>query len=368
MPGEVSLPAGGAGTEKLGAAALQAMPDAVLVVLREGRILLRNLAARELIGEAEELAGLVPDADGAARFRTYLSRCAGSRGPLPGGVALRGADGAVTRYRCLAGLLEPARNGAPAQLLLRLTRAGDERFTALTARLRDMDDEVRRRRRTQSLLEEALRDRELLLRELHHRVKNNIHMLGSMLSAARREAGGRATDAVLADAGRRLAAVGVVHQMLYAGESLRGVPGDAFAERVGTACMEALGAVERLRIAAEPVEVPNDAAVPLALILTELLANAQKHALRPDARPGEVRVSLTAMPEAGIELAVEDEGPGFAPPPAERRASGLGLVRGLARQIGGAFSVTAAAGGGARCAVRFRAAAPLPAPLAGVEA
>jgi two-component sensor histidine kinase len=89
--------------------------------------------------------------------------------------------------------------------------------------------------------------------------------------------------------------------------------------------------------------------MPLALILNELLTNAVKHGLK-GRRHGIIRVALTREAER-YRLAVEDDGDGFELKPASRRSSGLGLVLGLTRQIGGTFTVERAAG--ARCVVSF---------------
>jgi two-component sensor histidine kinase len=105
-------------------------------------------------------------------------------------------------------------------------------------------------------------------------------------------------------------------------------------------------------IAVQPTSIvlTNDAAVPLALMLNELLSNAAKFA-RQGGQPASVKVSLTRSGER-YALMVEDEGPGFAADlVADKRASGLGLVRGLARQLGGTLTVERA--GGARCTVTF---------------
>lgn len=341
------------------ASVLQALPEPALILGTDGRIVFANRAAAGRLGlAAESGAGLIelsPDAAGAEGVRTYLRRCSGSRSPLPGAVELRDAEGRAVRFRCHGSLLRPAADGTPARILLRLSDSGDERFSALAQKVRDLNEEIRRGRRIQALLEEALRDRDLLLRELHHRVKNNIHMLVGMLSAARREAAGPEIASLLEEASRRLAAVGMVHQLLYLGENLRGVRGEEFLARIGHAIPQASGGRERVSFIAEVAEIPNDAAVPLALILNELMMNALKHGIRADGTPGRIHVGLSAAEDAGIELWVEDEGPGFDPATkAGRRASGLGLVRGLARQLGGSFSVGRGAAGGARCTVRFR--------------
>jgi two-component sensor histidine kinase len=336
---------------------LHALPEPSMVVATSGRVAFANRTALTRLGShlnGRDLTELSPGPDAAASVRDYLRRCSGSRSSLLGALELQDAAGAMVRFRGQGCLLEPAVGGAPARVLLRLSEAGDERFSALGQKVRDLNEQIRSQRRTQALLEEALRDRDLMLRELHHRVKNNIHMLAGMLSAARREAAGLDAASVLQEASRRLAAVGVVHQMLYLGDGLRGVRGDEFVARIGATIMDATGGRERFSFEAEPVEIPNDAAVPLALILNELLTNALKHGSRADGTPGRVYVKLLA-PNATAELSVEDEGPGFDPARTSgRRASGIGLVRGLTRQIGGSFLVGRGLAGGARCIVRFQ--------------
>jgi two-component sensor histidine kinase len=360
------------------AAVLRALSEPALVVEPDGRIILSNPAAAAHLGAGAAPGGLLTalcpneDPETGARLRTYLDRCAGSRAALPGVVALRGADGATVRFRCSGALLEPAApdGSRRARLLLRLLPGQqDRRFSLLARRLRELNAEIGERRRIQAELEEALREREVLVRELHHRVKNSLHMLVGMLGAARRDAASADAKAVLAEVERRLSAVGRVHQMLYGEGSLVGVRGDELVKALCPAVLRALGAdPRRLSVEAAPIKVPNDVAVPLALILNELLTNALKHGRGPGGPPGGVRVRLAVLDDgAGFELVVEDDGPGFDPAIAVgRRASGLGLVRGLVRQLGGSFLVergragegdatdaSEEGGAGARCIVRF---------------
>lgn len=347
------MPAVDAGAEGI----LEALPEPALLVGTDGRVAHPNRAALVRLGPGAaagaDLAALCPDAVAAAALRAYLGRCSGSRAPLPGAAALRCADGAAARFRCHAGLVDAARDGRPARLLLRLV-GDDERFSLLTRKVGELNEEILRRRRVQVVLEEALRERDLLLRELHHRVKNNIQMLAGMLAAARREAASPGAGAVLEEASRRLAAVGAVHQMLYGGD-MTGVAGAELVARIGGMAARASGIDGRFSTEAEPVGILNDAAVPLALILNELVTNAAKHGARADGTPGRIRAGLSAAPDGAVELWVEDEGPGFDPAAAApRRASGLGLVHGLARQLGGSFFIGRGPAGGARCSVRFR--------------
>ena len=197
---------------------------------------------------------------------------------------------------------------------------------------------------------QAEANQKVLLDELNHRVKNNMQMLHSLLRAAQRETHSPEARAVLADASQRVGAMAAAQQVLYdagnaisyrARDFLEGVCASAkqaFASNVHVAitdCME-----ERLS---------NDTAMPLALILNELLTNAAKYGVNGKGE-GSVRVRLTKG-EGCFELNVEDEGPGFDLIEASRRSSGLGLVSGLARQLGGALKVGRM--NGARCSVRF---------------
>jgi two-component sensor histidine kinase len=109
------------------------------------------------------------------------------------------------------------------------------------------------------------------------------------------------------------------------------------------------GSVTVNREAAE-VEVSNDSAMPLALILNELLTNASKHGAR-EGRTTTIRVRLLRANEV-LHLYVEDDGPGFDLSAVRQRSSGLQLVQGLARQLGGRFEVTREPG--TRCSVFFR--------------
>ena len=96
-------------------------------------------------------------------------------------------------------------------------------------------------------------------------------------------------------------------------------------------------------------EIANDTAVPLALILNELITNAAKHGVRAGER-GTIRVALAREPD-GLVLSVEDAGPGFDLQAVRERSSGLRLVEGLSRQIRGQFAVTRTP---TRCVLRIR--------------
>jgi two-component sensor histidine kinase len=101
---------------------------------------------------------------------------------------------------------------------------------------------------------------------------------------------------------------------------------------------------------ADAVQLSNDIAMPLALIANELLTNAVKYGLNGRAA-GTIRVRFIMENESFL-FYIEDDGPGFDLPSVQRRSSGLTLVQGLARQLGGTFEVTRTPA--TRCSVRFQ--------------
>jgi PAS domain S-box-containing protein len=189
----------------------------------------------------------------------------------------------------------------------------------------------------------------ILLDELNHRVKNNLQMLHSLLRTAQRETENREAHAVQEDAAHRVGAIAAAQRVLYSAESTTGFDTGEFLQAVCQSAQQAFAGDVKIKVQANSGELSNEVSMPLALILNELLTNAVKHGLK-GRRHGTIRVALTREAER-YRLTVEDDGDGFELKPASRRSSGLGLVHGLTRQIGGTFSVERTTG--ARCVVSF---------------
>src|SRR6185437_1268288 len=190
----------------------------------------------------------------------------------------------------------------------------------------------------------------VLLDELNHRVKNNMQMLHSLLRTAQRETDDVNARAVLANATDRIGAMAAAQQVLYDAGATMGYSARQFLGAVCDSARQALGENIRLDVADCDVEMlSNDTAMPLALIIHELIINAAKHGINGRGE-GSIRVGLTRNGKS-YSLSVEDDGPGFVLEQVRKRSSGLGLVFGLARQLGGTVKVEKDAG--ARCVVEF---------------
>jgi len=190
----------------------------------------------------------------------------------------------------------------------------------------------------------------LLLNEVNHRIKNNLQLLCSLLESAKRETCSEEARIVLSDASRRVRAMGAAQNILYVAGNSTDFSADDFLQSVCGSASITFGKNVTIRREPASEDLPNHAAMPLALILNELLTNAVKYGANEF---GEVIITVGLVKhEPSYELYVEDEGPGFDFEKARKRSSGLGLVVALAQQLGGTFAVERKRG--AKCIVKFR--------------
>jgi PAS domain S-box-containing protein len=191
----------------------------------------------------------------------------------------------------------------------------------------------------------------LLLNELNHRTKNNMQVLQSLLFGAARSAESEEAQRVLQEASGRIAAMAAAQRVLYGTTDASRFSADQFLGAVVETVQQTLPTgVKIVRTPASGI-LSNDIAMPLALILNELVTNAAKHGVK-DAAKDSVRVGLREC-DGRFELDVEDDGPGFDLHAVRNTSSGLRLVLGLARQLHANFEVTRMP---SRASLRFAAA------------
>jgi two-component sensor histidine kinase len=203
-------------------------------------------------------------------------------------------------------------------------------------------------------LSSMVRQRDLLLREVHHRVKNNLQMTDSLIDMeARRIDDGRAREA-LAALRNRVHSLGLVHQQLMMSEDLETFSIAPFLQELSANLAASLAAAERgivVSVHADPVWVDLDFAIPAGLIATELVINAMKHA-----RARTLTVEFRRIGEAEARLSVSDDDPdaahghhGGTP------GTGSRIIAGLVRQLRGRMEVSRVGG------TRVEIVVPLPA-------
>ncbi|HEY8614113.1 MAG TPA: histidine kinase dimerization/phosphoacceptor domain -containing protein, partial [Roseomonas sp.] len=171
----------------------------------------------------------------------------------------------------------------------------------------------------------------MLRGELQHRAKNDLQLILSLLVMQRRRMPDNEARRIFGHVLDRVSAIGVAHDQLSLD---RGVGLLDLADYLQALCGNLSQRREGVSIetALEPAEMPHSRAVPLGLIVNELVTNALKHAF-PDGRKGVIRVQFSAPPESEARLCVRDDGVGMGPP--RPGSSGTELVRRLVQQIGG---------------------------------
>jgi len=171
-----------------------------------------------------------------------------------------------------------------------------------------------------------LQEKDLLMQEVHHRVKNSLQMVKTLLQLQARSASDE-TREQLEEAAGRIMTIGVVHQRLYEGGSVTHTDAAVYLQALCADMQALLGCEGReIVVNAAPLMLAADHVTPLGLVVSELVTNAFKHGA------GKVTVSLVAVPK-GLQVRVEDGGSGFPDDVEPTRPAGLGLrlIRALAK-------------------------------------
>jgi two-component sensor histidine kinase len=201
-------------------------------------------------------------------------------------------------------------------------------------------------------LASALAEKEVLLGEIHHRVKNNLQVVSSLLSLQSQKHDDDGFRDSIAESQDRIRAMALVHEMLYQNKDFTAIDFGEYVERILAELFSSNGRSGIRRVVdCEPVQVPIDAAITCSLIINELVTNCLKHAF-PDGREGTVKVSLSASPST-VSISVEDDGIGL-PEGFEidgRKSMGLSLLTALSSQLRGSFEIRGTEG--TRIIIRF---------------
>jgi two-component sensor histidine kinase len=193
------------------------------------------------------------------------------------------------------------------------------------------------------LLQQRHEEKELLLKEIHHRVKNNLQIISSLLDLQSKGIRDKHAALAIEDGQSRIRSMALIHHRLYQNEQLNTVNVKAYTEQLLQHLLDALTRqAPDCRIDIDPqLELDIDTAIPIGLIMNELLTNAFKYAF-DEPQHGKLRISLSVLGEGRYELNVKDNGKGL--PQAfdfqKTRSLGLRLVRRLSKQLFGKATYT----------------------------
>ncbi|MCR9017080.1 tetratricopeptide repeat-containing sensor histidine kinase [Aquiflexum gelatinilyticum] len=202
-----------------------------------------------------------------------------------------------------------------------------------------------RRKKYNLLLEKQNLEKEHLLKEIHHRVKNNLETISSLLALQTAKIDNKEFQGIMEETQNRVHSIGMIHQRLYQGGNLKTIEMKDFFLNLGEYIIDTFNASQRVSLICtmEPLELEIDQAIPIGLIVNELLSNSLKYAF-PNGNKGSIKVSLSER-ESHLYLQVSDNGIGIGTNP-EVHGSGFGtqLIQLLTRQLDGKMSLVTNSG------------------------
>ena len=191
--------------------------------------------------------------------------------------------------------------------------------------------------------QQLLTEKEWMLKEIHHRVKNNLQIITSLLHSQAIYLKDKAALSAIRESQNRVHAMALIHQKLYQSERLAAIPMAGYVTEIVDYLIRSFNREDTIRkqINVMPVELDVTLAVPLGLILNEAVTNSLKYAFMAT-QQGTINVELTALDNQTYLLVVSDDGVGLPMDfnPNKSRTLGMNLMRGLSRQIGGNLQIS----------------------------
>ncbi len=203
--------------------------------------------------------------------------------------------------------------------------------------------EISERKRAEEQLKTSLAEKEVLLKEVHHRVKNNLQVISSLLHLQSKQIKDPETLSIFLESQHRVRSMALVHERLYQSEDLSGVDAAEYFRDLVSYLHRSYGATSgqvSLNVDVAPVSLGIDVAIPCGLIISELISNALKHAF-PDGRQGQILVYLRMGQDGRCTLVVSDDGIGLPEDLDLERTESLGLhlVNRLVAQLEGSIDL-----------------------------
>jgi two-component system, sensor histidine kinase PdtaS len=304
---------------------VEAAPNAMVVIGEDGRIAMVNTQAELMFGYPRaELLGHSIEMLAPERFRGHhpvlRNQYLGDPKPRP-----MGAD------RDLFGL---RKCGVEFPIEIALNPIETDDGVMVLSAIVDVSD----RRSKELRIEAALKEKEILLGEVHHRVKNNLQVIHSLLYLQASKINDASLSMLLKESQNRIKSMALIHQTLYESKDFDRVDFARFLDTLAPTLVASYAADPSriaLSIDARDVSLPINAAIPCGLIVNELISNALKHAF-PGGRAGTICVELKSEPGQFIELSVCDDGIGLPCgfDTARSKSLGMELVWLLVEQLG----------------------------------
>jgi PAS domain S-box-containing protein len=309
---------------------VESAPNAMVMIKGDGTIEMVNAQTERVFGyERQELLGqpiemLVPE-----RFRRNHPGLRGSFFTTP-------VSRPMGAGRDLFGL---KKDGSEFPIEIGLNPIQTEEGTMVLSAIVDISD----RKHKEERIHAALKEKDVLLGEIHHRVKNNLQIVHSLLGLQTSSITDDLVIGMLRESQNRIRSMALIHQTLYESKDFARVDFRTFLESLVPTLISSYGVgSERIKLQINSIEVllPINSAIPCGLIVNELIANSLKHAF-PEGRQGRITIDLSHTGPAAVRLGVSDDGIGIdeAKDLNDPSTLGLQLVTMLVDQLGGTLAI-----------------------------
>jgi len=271
--------------------------------------------------------------------RTIIARFAPVMGPDGKVIRTFGANQDITDFKLMESEIR--------SLNTVLEQRVKDRTEALAKTNEALEAEITQRQEAEKKLKSSYDEKVLLLKEIHHRVKNNLQIIASLLNLQSRYIKDESTLATIRESQNRVKAMALVHEKLYRSEDISHISLNDYLKFLGTGLFKFYDARSRgiqFRLEIHDVNVDINSAIPLGLIINELISNSLKYAF-PEGRTGEIAISVTKE-EHTLTIIFRDTGVGI---PAEldwqnTQSLGLRLVNTLVDQMTGTIELDRSTG------------------------
>lgn len=199
------------------------------------------------------------------------------------------------------------------------------RTAELTNSNKKLEESIIRREQISAELEKSLAEKDLLLQEIHHRVKNNLQIVASLLDMAGRRAEAPGMEELCNELSAKVHGISLVHTQLYRSDNFNSIDMAAYIRELNNYLVRVYNTGHiKTEFNLEELHLPIVAAAPLGMVLNELLTNAYKHAFR-DAESGTITMSIENIGNTGIRVCISDDGPGLPEGFDPRKANSMGM-------------------------------------------
>ena len=198
-----------------------------------------------------------------------------------------------------------------------------------------------------------LKEKEMLLKEVHHRVKNNLQVISGLLQLQTEKNGSPEIEVILGDAERQISSIALMHQMLYQNENYTIVSIQEYIKKLTDQLLfSTYGTDYKVTINVPEIAISTDIIIPIGLIINELFSNSHKHAFAD--KKGIIDIELLQLSENNFEFIYKDNGRGLAKNFDDKtvKTTGFGLLKMLAEEINGALEINGSNGFEAK--IKFR--------------